>query len=797
MDTIKYKNKEFYYADFYVSANGDDSWSGKFPEPNEDGSDGPFATINRARDTVRVVKRDIYRNIYIFIRGGEYKLSETVVFNNIDSHYDSYKIIYSAYPGELPIFSSDVEIDKWKLEDKVEGLPENAKGHVFSADLPELPDGRKTCYTLYDNGKMQKRASSKGFEPTDRYKSDDGAVDDFKVMASADRNILYCPQVAIKDWNNTKDVEIFIQPNVGYITNYLPIESADEKEHKVTTAVPATYVMGRIDKHVFAFEEGSFRVENAIGYLDTPGEWVVDTGKRKIYYWPEKGKPEKVVVPALTEYFLIDGHDCGAIVKNIGFKGLTFTRAERDVITKSDIGLQHDWDMWNKANAMLRFRDAEYCFADACRFTESGSAGIRLDLHCQSNEIKNNLIDYVGGTGILLCGYGPGRVNVNKCNRILNNHIHHCGELYYQSNAIMLWQSSENIVRNNKLHHLPYDAIVLSGVRPTSFNIDKPLREMVGTIRRDEIAKDAQYQNESDRESIHKQWMKIAPYYQTRNNTVEDNEIFCAMLKMFDGNAIYLSDVGSGNEVKRNYIHHLYGLGMQQGIRTDAFIKDTLITQNIIYNCNGGGINTKYFENNVINNIIADIRDIVYENSQGEVMNMFIGYVSLLEVYVKSKMPPNAKLEIKNNIFYKTYPHQPFYRKREINGKLEEVHLEECDIDNNLYFDAYADDKGKSRLKYYHSRGIDGNSMATDPMFMDIFNGDFRLKEGSPAYKVGFKNIDMSAIGLTDDYPEYYEETVRRQLGNDYDDFHRLENICDEKENEKKELLAEKSLNKG
>ena len=44
---------------------------------------------------------------------------------------------------------------------------------------------------------------------------------------------------------------------------------------------------------------------------------------------------------------------------NIAFKGLTFTRGEREVITKSDIGLQHEWDMWNKANAMLRFRDVE------------------------------------------------------------------------------------------------------------------------------------------------------------------------------------------------------------------------------------------------------------------------------------------------------------------------------------------------------------------------------------------------------------------------------------------------------
>jgi len=66
------------------------------------------------------------------------------------------------------------------------------------------------------------------------------------------------------------------------------------------------------------------------------------------------------------------------------FKGLTFTRGEREVITKNDIGLQHEWDMWNKGNAMLRFRDVEYCEVSNCRFTNSGSAAIRFDLHAQS-----------------------------------------------------------------------------------------------------------------------------------------------------------------------------------------------------------------------------------------------------------------------------------------------------------------------------------------------------------------------------------------------------------------------------
>ena len=40
---------------FYVSPEGRDSWSGGLVEPNRAGTDGPFATVVRARDAVRTL----------------------------------------------------------------------------------------------------------------------------------------------------------------------------------------------------------------------------------------------------------------------------------------------------------------------------------------------------------------------------------------------------------------------------------------------------------------------------------------------------------------------------------------------------------------------------------------------------------------------------------------------------------------------------------------------------------------------------------------------------------------------
>ena len=40
-------------ADWYVSPFGRDTWSGRLPQPNADGTDGPFATLARARAAMR------------------------------------------------------------------------------------------------------------------------------------------------------------------------------------------------------------------------------------------------------------------------------------------------------------------------------------------------------------------------------------------------------------------------------------------------------------------------------------------------------------------------------------------------------------------------------------------------------------------------------------------------------------------------------------------------------------------------------------------------------------------------
>ena len=57
-------------ADFYVAPDGDDSWSGTLPARTTDAADGPFATLQRARQAVRRQIAAEKRDVTVLLRGG-------------------------------------------------------------------------------------------------------------------------------------------------------------------------------------------------------------------------------------------------------------------------------------------------------------------------------------------------------------------------------------------------------------------------------------------------------------------------------------------------------------------------------------------------------------------------------------------------------------------------------------------------------------------------------------------------------------------------------------------------------
>ena len=412
-------------ADLYLSPNGSDAWSGTLASPNAQGTDGPFASLERARDAVRDLKKSESGDIVVLVRGGTYALTKTVVFGLADSGVGDATITYAAYPDETPVFSSGREITGWKkVSGTLPGLPGAAQGKVLAAEV----SGH--FLTLYDDKGMLPRARSERFVPK-------GSATELEF-----------PEGLLKNWPNVEDVEIVVRPTRLWTMNVLPLVAVDEKAGVARTAIPATYGMNKI---------GCW-VENVLEQLDQPGEWALNTKEGKVYLWPRGDSP--VVAPQLIEYIRIEGDvdkqgPKDIPVRNLCFRGLTFKHGERYTLAKDDAGTQHDWDMFDKANTLVRLRGAENCVIESCHFLHSGSGAIRVDLHGIGNRIADNHIEHMGGGGILLCGYGPGTKDVNKKNVVYNNHIHHVGAIYWHSPGIFLCQSGENRVANSERLSVP------------------------------------------------------------------------------------------------------------------------------------------------------------------------------------------------------------------------------------------------------------------------------------------------------------------------------------------------------
>ena len=691
-------------GDFFVSPTGNDLNLGTKSKP--------FASLERARNAVREQKqREPERDYTVWLRGGVYRLKDAVVFSIQDSACAGHTITYAAYPNEKPVFSSGLVITGWRKE-----------GRFWITDLP---DSVKPFRTLYDGTGRLPRARGAPFSPTR----------DFSTTEGLDRFTLPFPTGSLKQWPNLADMDLVIRPNYGWVLNVLPLESVDEASGVARTRIPASYPMVKVRWGLHDVNsKGTAWVENVLDALDTPGEWVLNTQERKLYLWPRGERPEEIEAPQLTELIRVEGvvdYDGprDTPVRGLTFRGLGFTRADRWPWEKERIGwtLQHDWEMFDRPTAMVRLRGAERIAFEQCRWFDSGGAGIRLDLHAQSNRVSDSVIEHLGGAGIVLAGYGPGTKNVNRRNEILRNHIHHVGEILWHATAVSVWQSGENRVANNLIHDVNYTAITVSG----RINWNQEGRgDGFRTIRWPEVE---QAGSDAVKPAPGKriEWRLREPFLHGRNNVVERNEIHDVMQKLWDGDAIYVSGTGGGNRIRENFIHDCLSENMCEGIRCDDDQHETRIERNVILR-NGGmgtGIAIKGV-NDVLNNFIVDSTGFFQPR----------GLIALEGLPVAGSM-------IQRNILFANKPGlRPFYLKN-LTGP-PDPRLGETRTDFNLFWNSTNPEWANAHLSVARAEGMEQHSLVGDPRFRNPAQGDFRFKRGSPAPKLGIEPIDLRRVGL-------------------------------------------------
>ena len=705
-------------VDFYVSPAGDDRSPGTLSLP--------FATVEAARDAVRQINQE-EMDITVHLRGGSYMLNETLVFDLNDAALPGGRIRYVAYGNETPVLTSLKLVDDWELlSEPLEGMSSESRGKVWVADI----DRSLAFKVLYRGGEMLPRAKSEGFLPICAEGS-----------SASDKRLIVPQNIDLRKWANARDVEVMIRPTYPWAYNILPVENVDISTRAVATAIAGTYALNpQPDAYqaVHALDETAW-LENAVDFLDSSGEWVLDSRQGKLYLWTEDGKrPKGISYPQTTELILVSGisNEDGTadqVVRGLHFEGITFLGNDRYTWSEQEPSFQHGWSAVDQASAMLRLRCVEGVAVINCRFLKGGSSGIRLDLHAQENRVVGNRFSELGGHGIELCGYGPGTKDVNRMNKISNNRIDHIGQIYLASSGIFVAQSGANYIHNNLIHNVPYIAITLSGAR--SFNYQNPARgEGYRSIRWHEFS-------ERNKKMLQETYARgventdfFLSYLHSRDNLIERNEIFAAVEVLGDGNAIYLSGAGTGNRIRGNYIHHILSDGISTAMRPDDLQEQTIFEQNIIYKCVFGAVETKH-QNDYINNIFANI----YPTN---IHGLLWGDSAYL-IYGRG---PNTGSRVQNNIFYSDLVADGAPRFIHARGNSP---LDDSIIDRNIFWSEVNPAYAENQLQALQNAGHDLNGIAADPQFTGIGTTNFSLKPESPALNIGFRPIDVASIGLS------------------------------------------------
>jgi len=211
------------------------------------------------------------------------------------------------------------------------------------------------------------------------------------------------------------------------------------------------------------------------------------------------------------------------------------------------------------------------------------------------------------------------------------------------------------------------------------------------------------------------------------HNIIEYNHIHnLGKGQLSDMGGIYTLGISPGTILRNNYIHDILSNGNISGgwgLYTDEGSSEILLTQNVVYNTRTGGFHQHYGrENRVVNNIFA---------------------FSQRDQLIRSRDEEHVSFIFENNIVY-------FNRGNLLGSTWKNGNYV---MDKNCYWDASGREitfAGKSFAQWQQD-GYDTHSVIADPAFADIENRDFNLAPESPAVKLGFEPVDVSAAGLYGD----------------------------------------------
>ncbi|MCX8038415.1 MAG: right-handed parallel beta-helix repeat-containing protein, partial [Candidatus Sumerlaeia bacterium] len=415
-------------VELFVAPNGNDTWSGRLAAPNAAKSDGPFATLERARDEIRKARAAgaLKGAGTVYLRGGVYYLDRTLQLDKRDGGSADSPVVYRAYPNEKPLL----------IGGKAVGGFTPYKGKILQADLTRQGLKGANFRQLIFNGRRQHLARYPNFDPANPYGggwayADGKYIPMYQDVPGEDRRTLRYKIEDAREWARPQDGEVFVFPRYNWWNNIVRIKAIDREKRVITLAGDCSYEIRPTDRY---YVRGMFEE------LDSPGEWYLDAQKGILYFWPPDGTSPSaltVYVPTLRTILEI-----GAGASHISVRGLTFECCEGTAVSLAE---------------------TDNCLIAGCTIRNVGDyRGSGVSVHGgRNNRVAGCDIHDTGSHGIDISG--GDRITLTPANNAAdNNYIHHTGVFYKQGVGVSL-RGCGNAASHNLIHDCPRFGIQFSG----------------------------------------------------------------------------------------------------------------------------------------------------------------------------------------------------------------------------------------------------------------------------------------------------------------------------------------------
>lgn len=653
--------------------------------------EAPLATLEGARRVIASRKLAGNEPVTVHVADGVYYLPETLVFTSADSGNAKSSIVYRAQSEGGAVLSGGSEL-KLTWEPHQNG--------IFKAQTPAglqidqmFVDGQNQRMARYPNYDASKKA-----EPYQGF-----AADAFANERAA-------------NWADPTDGYIHAMHRAGWGGYHYLITGKD-------ASGDVTYEGGWQNNRRMGMHKDHRMVENIFEELDAPGEWFHNAKTSTLYYKPDVAtlarsvdhrlatvaaevadrlNSARIEVVRLRHLVEFQGSE-KAPVSFITLQGFTARHAARTFMDCKEQLLRSDWAIYRGGAFML-----------------TGTEDVSI-LDCE--------FDQVGGNAVFVNNYNR-RVLVKGC------HIHDTGA------SGVCFVGDPDAVRNplfeygqkNDLATIDRTPGPKTNNYPAQSDVEDCLIHGIGRVER----QPAGVQIEMAAEIT----VRDCSVYDTARaginigdgawggHLIERCDVFDTVLETHDH--------GSFNSWGRDrYWRSDHLTASQQAVDAEPNLPfldamKTTIIRNSRWRCDHGwdidlddGSSNYDIYNNLLLNTGLKLREGFRRRAWNNVMP-----AGSLHPHVWFQ---RSKDQVHTNIM----------SARHRTARMNDPYNDGTMVDRNLY-----DSQDSGILEHAARLGWDANSMLGDPMYVDPGNGDYRVKEDSPALKLGFENFPMDQFGV-------------------------------------------------